>query len=556
VSLRSRLLIAIGVIALVALAIADVATYKSLESFLYQRVDQQLDASHGRSEFQANNGGILHCASDPNVSAPGGAGAGGPTPATTGTTGSATSNPPIPAGGPAGVGGASDLDQEPSNAIQVEAVQVRYPGGGLVNSQSCPAYVDGKKYTPLIPTTIGGFTTAPDGSKEAYFNAPSVQPDGPVFRVRASSLHDGNLLIVAQPLGDNGSTLHRLLVVELVVTGAAVVIALIFGYWLVRIGLRPLRDMETTAESIAAGNLTERVPGENDRTEVGRLARTLNVMLARIESAFGARVASERRLRASEARLRRFVADASHELRTPIAAISAYAELFGRGASEQKADLERLMGGIRSETTRMEHLVADLLLLARLDEGRPMEQRSVDLVSLCAEAVQTASAVGPDWPVTFHASQPIEVMGDATSLRQVLDNLLGNVRAHTPAGTEVRVTVEPEEHGAVITVADNGPGMEPEEAEHIFERFYRSDPSRSRVAGGAGLGLSIVSAIVGNHGGTVSAEGQVGVGTTFTVHLPLVPPAPDVGEDGPEADDHPVPGGVAGTPEGGEASTQ
>ena len=542
-SLRSRLLIAIGIIALVALAIADVATYKSLESFLYQRVDQQLDASHGRSESQLNNGGILRCAGDPNFLAPGGTSAGGPT----------TSSSPIPAGG---VGGAPDLDQEQSNAIQVEAVQVRYPGGGLVNSQSCPAYVDGKKYTPLIPTTIGGFTTAPDGSKEAYFNAPSVQPDGPVFRVRASSLHDGNLLIVAQPLGDNGSTLHRLLVVELVVTGAAVVIALIFGYWLVRLGLRPLRDMEATAESIAAGNLTERVPGENDRTEVGRLARTLNVMLARIESAFGARVASERRLRASEARLRRFVADASHELRTPIAAISAYAELFGRGASEQKADLERLMGGIRSETTRMEHLVADLLLLARLDEGRPMEQRSVDLVSLCAEAVQTASTVGPDWPVTFHASQPIEVMGDATSLRQVLDNLLGNVRAHTPAGTEVRVTVEPEEHGAVITVADNGPGMEPEEAEHIFERFYRSDPSRSRVAGGAGLGLSIVSAIVGNHGGTVSAEGQVGVGTTFTVHLPLVPPAPDVGDDGPEADDLPLPGGAAGTPEGGEAGTQ
>jgi two-component system OmpR family sensor kinase len=554
VSLRSRLLIAIGIIALVALAIADVATYKSLESFLYQRIDQQLDASHGRSESQLNNGGTLHCASDPNFLAPGGASAGGPTSTAAGTTGSTTSSPLVPAGGLAGVGGAPDLDQEPSNAIQVEAVQVRYPGGGLVNSQSCPAYVDGKKYTPLIPTTIGGFTTAPDGSKEAYFNAPSVQPDGPVFRVRASSLHDGNLLIVAQPLGDNGSTLHRLLVVELVVTGAAVVIALIFGYWLVRLGLRPLRDMETTAESIAAGNLTERVPGENDKTEVGRLARTLNVMLARIESAFGARVASERRLRASEARLRRFVADASHELRTPIAAISAYAELFGRGASEQKADLERLMGGIRSETTRMEHLVADLLLLARLDEGRPMEQRSVDLVSLCAEAVQTASTVGPDWPVTFHASQPIEVMGDATSLRQVLDNLLANVRAHTPAGTEVRVTVEPEEHGAVITVADNGPGMEPEEAEHIFERFYRSDPSRSRAAGGAGLGLSIVSAIVGNHGGTVSAEGQVGVGTTFTVHLPLVPPAPDVGGDGPDADELPVPGDTGVTPEGGEAS--
>ncbi len=335
---------------------------------------------------------------------------------------------------------------------------------------------------------------------------------------------DGNILIVAQSLEPTGETLHRLLLIELAVTIGAVMIALAGGYWLVRIGLRPLRDMETTAEAIAAGNLTERVPGENETTEVGRLARTLNVMLARIESAFSSRLASERRLRASEARLRRFVADASHELRTPIAAISAYAELFGRGASEQKADLERLMGGIRTETTRMEHLVSDLLLLARLDEGRPMERRSVDLVSLCAEAVHTASTVGPEWPVTFHASQPIEVEGDPISLRQVIDNLLANVRAHTPPGTTVEVSVEPEGDGAMITVVDDGPGMEPDEAAHIFERFYRSDPSRSRANGGAGLGLSIVSAIVANHGGTVSAEGRVGAGTTFTVHLPPAPP--------------------------------
>jgi two-component system OmpR family sensor kinase len=306
--------------------------------------------------------------------------------------------------------------------------------------------------------------------------------------------------------------------------------------------------METTAESIADGNLTERVPGENDSTEVGRLARTLNVMLNRIETAFRARVASEERLRDSEGRLRRFVADASHELRTPIAAISAYAELFGRGASEQKEDLERLMGGIRNETGRMEHLVSDLLLLARLDEGRPLELRSVDLVSLGADAVHTAMTVGPSWPVTFEASQPIEVMGDATSLRQVVDNLLANVRAHTPAGTTARVSVEPEDDGATISVADTGQGMDPEEAEHIFERFYRSDPSRSRLHGGAGLGLSIVSAIVTAHGGTVSARSAPGEGTTFTVHLPTAPPvgaADDVdgaapaGRTPPVGDPHP-----------------
>jgi two-component system OmpR family sensor kinase len=505
-SLRTRLLIAIGVIAIVALTLTDVATYRYLESFLYQRVDQQLTQSHIGPERVVNSGKTLSNCFDPTK--------------------------PVGGGGAGAAPGEPD-GENPFNAIQVVAVQVRAPGGGVVNGQSCPAYVDENPFTPQIPATITGFATAADGTKVAYFNAPSTKAGGPDFRVRASTLTDtnGDLLIVAQPLGDTGSTLHHLLLVELAVTGGAVIVALIGGLWLVQIGLRPLRDMERTAESIAEGNLTERVPGENEKTEVGRLARMLNIMLTRIESAFGARVASERRLRASEQRLRRFVADASHELRTPIAAISAYAELFGRGASEQKEDLERLMGGIRNETTRMERLVTDLLLLARLDEGRPMERHSVDLVALCAEAVQTASTVGPAWPVTFVASQPIEIMGDATSLRQVVDNLLGNVRAHTPEGTSTRVTMDKEEGGAVIRVADNGPGMEPEQAEHIFERFYRSDPSRSRLHGGAGLGLSIVSAIVANHGGSVSAEGHTGAGTTFIVHLPTSPPDRDATAD-------------------------
>jgi two-component system OmpR family sensor kinase len=339
------------------------------------------------------------------------------------------------------------------------------------------------------------------------------------------------VLILAQPLTDVSTTLHELLLIELAVTGGAILIALVGGLWLVRIGLRPLRDMETTADSIAAGNLTERISGENESTEVGRLARTLNVMLARIEAAFSARLASERRLRASEQQLRQFVADASHELRTPISAISAYAELFERGASEQKEDLGRLLGGIRTETARMEHLVADLLLLARLDEGRPMEQRSMNLVAVCTEAVHTALAVGAEWPVTFEASAPVEVVGDATSLRQVMDNLLANVRAHTPPGTSARVKVELDGNQVVIAVADDGPGMDPEASEHVFERFYRSDPSRSRAHGGAGLGLSIVTAIVTAHHGTVSAIGRPGSGATFIVRLPLSPPTAEPAAD-------------------------
>ncbi len=498
-SLRTRLVIAVGVIAVVALLIADVATYSSLQSFLYQRIDQQLEQLHPVPEQDANSGQSIPCAG-PNQFGQGGSGLGPPGSGQSG-------NPSFP------------------NAIQVTAIEVRTTSGKLVNGQICPAYEDGHAYVPQIPATVSGFSTTPSGEKVAYFVAPSTKGDGPTFRVRASVLEDGDLLILAQPLDETASTLHQLLLIELAVTGGAVLIAVAAGFWLVRLGLRPLRDMETTAESIAAGNLTERVPGENDTTEVGRLARTLNVMLTRIESAFGARLASERRLRASEQQLRQFVADASHELRTPIAAISAYAELFERGAADQKEDLGRLLGGIRNETARMEHLVADLLLLARLDEGRPMEQRSVDMVALCAEAVHTAAAVGPDWPLTFEARQPVEVVGDATSLRQVIDNLLSNVRAHTPPGTHARVSVDEDESGVAISVADDGPGMDPEEAEHVFERFYRSDPSRSRAHGGAGLGLSIVSAIVTAHGGTVTAEGRVGSGTTFTVHLPLQPQA-------------------------------
>ncbi len=497
-SLRTRLVIAVGIAAVVALVIANIATYSALESFLYQRIDQQLEQLHPRIEGVVNSGRTLRCF-DPGQFAPAPApGPGGPVP------------------GQEGAGAA--------NAVQATAIEVRTPSGNLLKGQVCPVYEGETAYTPQLPTTITGLSRTTQGEKVTYFTAASTKANGPTFRVRASTLDDGNLLILAQPLTDTVSTLHHLLFIELAVTGGAVLVALVGGFWLVRLGLRPLRDMETTAESIAAGNLTERVPGENESTEVGRLARTLNVMLTQIEAAFGARLASERRLRASEQQLRQFVADASHELRTPIAAISAYAELFERGAADQKEDLGRLLGGIRDETARMEHLVADLLLLARLDEGRPMEQHSVDLVALCAEAVHTASTVGPEWPLTFEASAPVEVVGDATRLRQVVDNLLGNVRAHTPPGTAARVKVERDGNQVVVTVADDGPGMDPEEGQYVFERFYRSDPSRSRAHGGAGLGLSIVSAIVAAHHGTVAAAGRPGGGTTFTVRLPLSPP--------------------------------
>jgi two-component system OmpR family sensor kinase len=303
--------------------------------------------------------------------------------------------------------------------------------------------------------------------------------------------------------------------------------------------MRPLADVEATAGAIAEGDLERRVPGDEAPTEVGHLAKSLNTMLGRIQAAFAERDATEAELRRSEARLRRFVADASHELRTPVAAVAAYAELFERGANDRPVDLARVMSGIRVETSRMGELVDDLLLLARLDEGRPLAREPLELVSIAAQAVDAARTVGPQWPVRLEAGQPVEILGDAARLRQVLDNLLANVRAHTPEGTSVVVKVGQEGDEAIVVVSDDGPGMTADEASHVFERFYRVDQSRSREHGGAGLGLAIVAAIVESHGGTVSASSAPGRGATFTVRLPAT------ASPGPSFEELPADGAIA-----------
>jgi two-component system OmpR family sensor kinase len=222
----------------------------------------------------------------------------------------------------------------------------------------------------------------------------------------------------------------------------------------------------------------------------------------------------------SDQRLRRFVADASHELRTPLAAVRAYAELFRRGADRRPADLARAMAGIGRESERMSLLVDDLLLLARLDEGRPLERRPVRVDEIAGEAVDAAHAVEPGRPVALDAV-PATVVGDRARLRQIFDNLLANVRSHTPAGSPASVRVGRENGSAVIEVSDTGPGLTGEEAERVFERFYRADASRSRESGGVGLGLSIVEAVAQAHDGKVTAESEPGRGTTFRIVLPL-----------------------------------
>ena len=511
-SLRLRLLAAVGLIAIIALVVADFATYSALRNSLYSQVDQQLARQIPHVDLLVDpvTGAVTMRCGGPNQA--GGAGVG-----------------PVDNGGPNGNSGPgpepNQGGQRFSNVFGVSYLSIVKPNSGVVNGLECKAYVGDQSYRPQLPSQITGFTTQPNGLQVAHFTTGSISPDGPAFRVQATKIQNGplsgDIIVQAQAIADQTSTLHTLFLTELAVTAAALVLALVGGWWLVRLGLRPLADVEATADSIAAGDLDQRVPGAEKPTEVGRLARALNVMLQRIQSAFDARVRSEAKLKENEQHLRQFVADASHELRTPIAAVSAYAELFERGGAEHSEDLPRIAAGIRVETARMDRLVNDLLTLARLDEGLAMEMAPVELVSLVSESVRTATAVGPEWPVRFWAAHPVEVDGDKDRLRQVIDNLLANVRAHTPEGTHTTVQVEQVGDDAEIEVRDDGPGMSGEDARRVFERFYRADPARSRTSGGSGLGLSIVSAIVEAHHGTVSASSAPGEGMTVTVRLPI-----------------------------------
>jgi two-component system OmpR family sensor kinase len=320
-------------------------------------------------------------------------------------------------------------------------------------------------------------------------------------------------LTVAIPMRDVDDTLHRLLFVEAVV--AAVVLTAIAGlaWWVVKLGLRPLEQMGDTAGAIAAGDLSRRVEPADEQTEVGRLGLALNEMLHQIEIAFDERARSEDRLR-------RFVGDASHELRTPLTSIRGYAELFRRGAAQRPDDLAKTMRRIEEEAARMGVLVDDLLLLARLDQGRPLERVPVDLTRLAADSVDDARAVAPDRRIAFSPNGAVVVPGDEARLRQIMANLLSNACTHTPADTPVEVRITEGTDEAVIEVRDEGPGMAPDAAAHAFDRFWRADPSRTRASGGAGLGLSIVSAIADAHGGSAEVETAPGEGATFRVRLP------------------------------------
>ena len=484
-SLRGRLLALVLALLFCGLAVADLATYAALRSFLLGRVDQQLDAADGSIERAL----------------PG-------------------------------------LDGHGVDARWLRQLGLLAPGvyvgwrdaGG--EDVGVPGWRDrdGEVSSPRLPDRLPS-PRPPSGA--AYLTVPSVERGGPAYRARVAPLGFGRgTLVVALPLRDLSATLQRLLLAEALVTATVLALAVAVGLWLVRLGLRPLDDISATAATIARGDLSRRVARSEPDTEVGRLGRALNLMLGQIEAAFAER-------QASEERLRRFAGDASHELRTPLAAIRAYAELFRRGADRHPEDLPRLLRRIESEAARMGGLVDDLLLLARLDQGRPLERHPVDLGAVVAEAVEAARAVEPERPLELGigVTDSVEVLGDQDRLRQVVDNLLANVRAHTPPGTPARVRVW-SDRGAgtgVLEVADEGTGLSLEQAERVFERFYRADSSRSRAPaehgreGGSGLGLAIVAAIAAAHGGRALVRSTPGDGAVFRVELPLLaePATPD-----------------------------
>ncbi len=419
-----------------------------------------------------------------------------------------------------------DEDAERGPLPSAFVVQVVDDKGNIVYGPTSNL-VDSGEPLPDLPTDVSG------SAEDAAFTVDAVSGGGQ-WRVIAETvtLTDGSTgtMLVAQSLGEVQSTLDRL-VGLLVVIGLLTVLVLAgVGYLVVRASLRPLAEVERTAAAIASGDLTSRVPEGDPRTEVGQLAVALNGMLAQIETAFAERAASEAEARGSEERMRRFVADASHELRTPLTSIRGFAELYRQGAASEPHEVRRLFRRIEDEAAHMGLLVEDLLLLARLDQQRPLAQAPVDLLPLATDAVEDVHVVQPERPVRLvlgAIDPPPVVVGDEPRLRQVLRNLVANALQHTPTDTpvEVRLSTSPPVDGrpgrVLLEVVDHGPGMAAADAERVFERFYRADPSRNRADGGTGLGLPIVASLVAAHGGTIALETAPGEGARFRLELDL-----------------------------------
>jgi two-component system OmpR family sensor kinase len=417
-------------------------------------------------------------------------------------------NPP-----PAGVGSPDvvvDGQTLPDIASRNVAYMIVGPGGKVwVDLPS--GFDDAPDARPALPPIPGPLADEMNGR---IVTVPAVD-NSERYRVLLRTGPAGWTFVTAASLRPVEEAVNRLIHVLILAGFAALAVASLASWWVIQRGLLPVDRMVETAAAIAAGDLSRRVPDSDPETELGRLGAALNEMLGQIEAAL-------REREAGEARLRQFAADAAHELRTPLTSLRGYAELYRRGALQTPDSVASAMGRIEAEGARMARLVDDLLLLARTDQGRSLEREPVDLVRLAREAADDFAAADSERPLERTFVQSAMVLGDPTRLRQAIDNLLANVRAHTPAGTRARVSVARNGSWADVTVADEGPGIPPENQSRVFDRFWSGDPDQGHTAaGGTGLGLSIVEALVRAHGGSVELRSLPGQGSSFTLRLPI-----------------------------------
>jgi two-component system OmpR family sensor kinase len=459
-SLRARLLIATSVAVVLGLLVVGAVTYSLFVRSQIQQVDSALERAHMPTEQLA-------------------------------ATGDPTSWSVIPEVAPGLY--VAILDR---NGEQLFASPAITPGEGPVTID--PEVIDLRRQQQTV-----------------------MASDGEGMRLRVDPISGGRTVVVGDSLHELNETRGRLLAVLALSSGLAIGLVVFAAWWLVGAGLKPLRSVEASAAAITDDDLgDQRVPGADEHTEVGSLARALNAMLDRLDTAREEREHTLEELVASESRMRQFVADASHELRTPIAATAAYAELFEAGARERPADLDRAMSGIRTETARMGELVDDLLLLARLDEHRPLAMESVDLTELVLAAVDAARVLEPEREFKVAIDGVIRVNGDPARLRQVVDNLLANVRSHTTTSAQCAVSLSAQPTEAVLTISDTGPGVDPDQLDRLRDRFFRVDSARTRSTGGSGLGLAIAGAIVEAHGGNLTPSLNQPRGLMVTVRIP------------------------------------
>ena len=469
-SLRARLLIGLVALAVLGLGAMAIATYEEQRSFLLSRVDQQVAGS----EFLvAGQLGVLH------------------------------GIPPVPLRRP------NLPPRSRSTTLQASGTYGALLGsGGKVLKADAFAYGQSADSPPALPShpPLSKLSSA----RLDIFTVNSQAGSGLRYRAAAFSVGDGRIMVVAVPLREVDQTLARLTLVESLV-GVGVILALIaLGWVVIRVGLRPLERIGRVAGEISHGDLTRRVGTGNPRTEVGRLAQSLNEMLMQIEQAFADR-------RESEDRLRQFLADASHELRTPLASIRGYAEAFQMGAAIDSDTLERAMARIQAEAARMGVLVEDLLLLSWLDKMPETRRELVDLNELAEQAGQDARAIAPTRIVTVNATGPLAVLADSDQMRQVLANLTRNALVHTPPHSPVEISVWRDADRAMLEVRDHGAGLPAGAEDQVFGRFWRNEGGRRRGPAGAGLGLAIVQAIVQAHHGEVHAYNAPDGGAVFRV---------------------------------------